>query len=98
MQVGNQFYDNYGQNGGAYWVNSCDGVTIYGDVFVNNTATKGTGGLEMNQAGASVSQCKFNSNKGVKGGALYQSNTNGDITGCSFVSNKASQSGGAVYR
>ena len=97
-QVGNQFYDNYAQNGGAYWVNSCSGVEIYGDVFVNNTANRGTGGIEMNTADATVEQCKFNSNKGVKGAALYQSNSNGDITSCSFVSNKASQSGGAVYR
>lgn len=98
LQVGNQYYDNYGQNGGAYWVNSVSGAQIYGDVFVNNTATKGTGGIEMNTVDGSVNQCKFNSNKGVKGAALYESNSQVDVTNCSFVSNKASQSGGAIYR
>ena len=98
VQVGNQYYDNYGGNGGAYWLNDCDNATVYGDVFVNNTASKGSGGLELNSVTGIVQLCKFNSNQGVKGGALYESTSTTDITSCSFVSNKASQSGGAVYR
>jgi len=48
----NTFRNNRGSNAGAVWQNACKKLVISDNKFVNNTADKGSAGIEMNQCNA----------------------------------------------
>jgi predicted outer membrane repeat protein len=56
------------------------------------------GAVAQDASQAAIGGCLFSLNKAQsQGGALYQSNTTGDVTTCTFANNTAAN-GGAVYQ
>lgn len=75
-------------------------ATVSGITFQNCNKVGAHGGaLEFRSSVASVSQCVFQSNMAVQGGAIYtDANTTASISGCTFTQNQtSSDAGGAVY-
>jgi hypothetical protein len=63
---------NVAQNGASIWQNDCRQVSHMGSRFDNNTATRGSPGIEMNQiTQADITQCTFTTGNALKGGGLY---------------------------
>lgn len=67
----NDFEKNRGTNGAAVWQNNCKQVLYTHNNFTANVASAGSGGIEINQGSANVTQCAFTLGKGQKGGAVY---------------------------
>lgn len=68
----NYFKLNSGLNGGSVWQNDCRKITHSGSRFDNNTAERGSAGIEMNQVtSAEIRSCTFTTGKGAKGSGLY---------------------------
>ena len=68
----NWFTLNRALNGGSVWQNDCKDVVHTNNRFDNNTADRGSAGVEMNQiTSIDISACTFNSGKGAKGSGLY---------------------------
>ena len=70
--VSNTFLQNSGANGGAVWQNNLKKVNHTLNLFVANSAQKGSAGVELNQVTSmSVDNCNFTLGSGNKGGAIY---------------------------
>ena len=68
----NWFTQNRALNGGSVWQNGCRDAVHRNNRFDNNTAERGSAGVEMNQvASIDVSSCTFNGGRGAKGSGLY---------------------------
>ncbi len=67
----NTFRFNRGQNGGTLWLNAIKKIQLDNNILSNNTAEKGSAGIEINQCNADVGFCSFMSQKGDKGAAIY---------------------------
>ncbi|CAB1102169.1 unnamed protein product [Ectocarpus sp. CCAP 1310/34] len=96
---GGSFSDNSAvQSGGAMSLSQPTEVTLYGVLFVSNTADIG-GAIALTSTGEEPTQfeactCTFDSNSAVDGGALYMS-TNGGmevVRNCNFYGNRAGES------
>ena len=87
-----------GSDGGAiYFIG--DKGTITGCIFVKNTAN-GDGGAvfwDKSYTGVDITQCSFEDNSGINGGAAYVDLQKGLVSDCNFTNNKASGDGGAMY-
>ncbi|KAK9799725.1 hypothetical protein WJX73_004551 [Symbiochloris irregularis] len=94
----NTFEKNRGTNGAAVWQNNCRQVLYTHNNLTANVASAGSGGLEINQGSANITQCTFTLGKGVKGGGVYMQGVTGTISDCVFERNAVSQFGGAVFR
>ena len=63
---------NVAPNGASVWQNDCQQIAHTGSRFDNNTAARGSSGIEMNQiAQADVTQCTFTTGRALKGAGLY---------------------------
>lgn len=70
--VSNTFMENSGANGGAVWQNNLKAANHTLNLFVGNSAPKGSGGVEMNQVTSMlIDYCNFTLGTGSKGGAVY---------------------------
>jgi hypothetical protein len=70
--LSNTFVQNLGTNGGAVWQNNLKSVNHTLNLFMGNSAPKGSGGIELNQVESmSVTTCNFTLGTGSKGGAIY---------------------------
>jgi len=97
--LSNTFVQNSGSNGGAVWQNNVKKVNHTLNLFVGNSAPKGSGGIELNQVDAmSVTNCNFTLGTGSKGGAIYTQNTAGDVVSSYFGNNSVTTNGGAIFR
>lgn len=68
----NSFMQNSGSNGGAVWLNNVKAANHTLNLFVGNSAPKGSAGIEMNQVtSVVVDQCNFTQGTGSKGGGIY---------------------------
>ena len=66
------FKMNVAPNGASVWQNDCQQIAHTGSRFDNNTAARGSSGIEMNQIGqADVAQCTFTTGRALKGAGLY---------------------------
>ena len=68
----NWFTLNRALNGGSVWQNDCKSAVHRNNRYDNNTAERGSAGVEMNQIGSiDIASCTFNTGKGAKGSGLY---------------------------
>ena len=80
--ISNTFLQNSGANGGAVWQNNLAKVNHTLNLFVANSAQKGSAGVEMNQVTSmSVDNCNFTLGTGNKGGAIYTQVDHTEFTG-----------------
>ena len=102
--TGGEFTGNKGNIGGAVYVGANSYITALSDAtFTGNTAAKGSGAVEakFNQD-LNVQNVEFKNNtaSGVRAGALYLSEENGNnltIDNCTFEGNSAADWGGALW-
>lgn len=97
------FENNIVNTNGVVYVDELGKAQILNSVFKNNKATnKGTGALILDAPKyASVQNCIFEDNTGIKGGAIsinkYENNVGEvSVSGCTFNNNKG-EYGGAIY-
>lgn len=63
---------NVAPNGASVWQNDCQQILHMGSRFENNSAARGSSGIEMNQiVQADIAQCTFTTGKALKGAGLY---------------------------
>jgi len=75
--LSNTFVQNSGSNGGAVWQNNVKKVNHTLNLFVGNSAPKGSGGIELNQVGT----CGWRRQATCGFGSLVLPNTTRGIAG-----------------
>jgi hypothetical protein len=72
------------------------GSGIVVDGFTFTSATSGSVTAQM-QSSFSIQNCRFEGNRGSRGGAIFASWAQGTIVNCWFSANEVTRHGGAVY-
>ncbi|MEI6410176.1 MAG: hypothetical protein WCR52_12380, partial [Bacteroidota bacterium] len=96
------FSENAGGGLGIFAANGTSNVNVQNSSFSTNTNPMGYGGgISCGNANLSCTNCNFQANQALQGGAIggYQILGNNRIllTNCSLLGNIASQSGGGLY-
>jgi hypothetical protein len=95
------FVGNTGSNGGALYVSQCMHITLTSNIFTNNTADDGGGGLfvERNVVDMTLSFCTFSNNTADDGGGVYVLSGNDELSfiASTFSGNTAGNDGGGLH-
>jgi hypothetical protein len=93
---GNPAAGVYGGGGAIYVAKSSAVITKC--VFDGNNVPNGSGGAISISSGSSrITGCKFNTNTGYFGGAVYTASSTAIISKCLFGANSSTGQGGALY-
>ena len=86
--TGNQATNN-NSYGGAVYMQQNASPSFTGCMFINNTASRGGGGISIANSTPMFTDCTFSNNSASRGGAIHSDNSSEMLVGCTFDGNVA---------